>query len=351
MITRKLEQEWIEKKSKINGMTECNVLVDFYEYLKDMHRDLKSIKQYHEQEFDQMSPMPIDFYIKHVEKRIKQFYDVCVKPEHKYHLGIITNMDVFNDNLLTIQGNRYKINDKYYNALVKISESVFNVEEMVSKQVEKLWQQSFTNINSYSPEGEYFLLAHVDYKTIKEDDENLNNYNKGQQGLCFSVISNKKTRLYDNSLPYYNYYSHPHGLVGIIAVPKEGAILGASYDDMLSTEYINGECALSKHFDHSLINRCYQNGSSQIFCRGTKIFPPKNIFGLSVDTINEVILDSNKIDVVSVFYVKDSAGRIPERFEEYKREQEYKYGKKLDTIEVEPRNKTGQVNLEELYNC
>lgn len=353
MITRKFEQEWTEKKSALNGMTECNALVDFYEYLKNIKRDLDSIKKYHKEEFDKISSKPIDYYIKLIEKRTTQFYDICVKPQYRYNLGLIDNVGVFKKDVIKVDGDKYRISNGYYKILNKLAENVFQLEDTVSKSVEVLWQNELTDASNYDKDDKYFMLAHVDYKTMKESEMSpeFKKYNQSQQGLCFSVVSDQKTRLYDNSLPYFSLYSHPYGLVGIIAKPKQGAILGASYDDMLSTEYIDGNCALSRHFDHSLVNRCYQNGNSQICCRGTKIFPPKNIFGLSVDTINEVILDSNNIDVVSVFYVKDRNGEKPKRLAEYKKEQEQKWGKKLDIIELNPRNKMGQINLDEVYDC
>lgn len=351
MITRKFEQKWTEKKSSVNGMIECNVLVDFYEYLKSMRSDLNAIKKYHQEEFNKMSPNPIDFYIGLLEKRTRQFCNICMKPKFKYGVGFVTD-DVLRDDVVKKDGNTYKINNKYYLFLNKLAESVFKVEETLAKTVEVFWQNALTDVHQYNKNSEYFLLAHVDHKTIKESDMSpkFKKYSQSLQGLCFSAVSDSKTRLYDNSLPYFSLYNHPNGLVGIIAKPKHGAILGASYTDMLSTEYINGDCALLRHFDHSLVNRCYQNGNSEICCRGTKIFPPKNIFGLDVDTINEVILDSNKIDVVSVFYVKDKFGEKPKRFAEYKKEQEKRWGKKLNIIELEPRNKTYQANLQEILN-
>ena len=351
MITRKFEQEWTEKKSSVNGMAECNVLSDFYEYLKSMRSDLDAIKKYHKEEFDKMSPKPIDFYIGLLKKRTEQFCDVCIKPKYKHGVSFISD-DILQKGVVEKDGSKYKINNDRYLFLKALAESVFKIEETLAKPVEVLWQHALTDASKYNKNGKYFLLAHVDYKTAKESEmsSKFRKYNQSLQGLCFSVVSDSKTRLYDNSLPYFSLYSHPNGLVGIIAKPKQGAILGASYDDMLSTEYIDGDCALLRHFDHSLVNRCYQNGNSEIRCRGTKIFPPKNIFGLNIDTINEVVLDSNKIDVVSVFYVKDKFGEKPKRFAEYKREQEKRWGKKLGTIELEPKNKTGQVNLQEVLN-
>ena len=234
----------------------------------------------------------------------------------------------------------------------KIAEKIFKIEDEIAPIVEELWQREFTNIENYSKDGNYFLLAHSALSTTPKEElnEEFREYLEAQNGMCFSLITNKKTRLYNGPTTSYNYYSKSNkGFVGIIAKPKKDGIIGMSFDDMLSTEYINDKCPLYQTFDHSNINTCYQKGNSKICCRGTRICPPKEIFNIDADTINEIILDRSKMDVQAVFYVKNSRDEIPENFEAYKREQEKLCGHKLKTIELTQRNMLNQINLDELY--
>ena len=351
MITRKFDQEWEQQKSSINNMTEYDVLFDFYEYLKKMMDDLNKINKYYATEFNSVSSKSIQQYMNIVSKRFNQFNELCLKKEAKSFSYDYNNIK---EEIYVKNGNNYRINDKYYNVLSKIAESVFKIEDEVAKIVENAWIDSISSVDDYSPDGQYTLLAHADYKTYADgtSDEELIQYNSKQQGLCFSLITDKKTRIFDQSTSFYNYYAHSDGLVGIIAKPQKDSLISMSYDDMLSTEYIDGKCALSRHFNHSNVNRCYANNGSEIFSKGTKIMLPSGMFDISVDTINEVILDSNKIDVVAVFYVKDRNREIPKRFETYKQLQEEKCGHKLKTIELFPRNRLKQYNLEEIMsNC
>lgn len=351
MITREFEQQWEQSTSVINHMTECDVLIDFNEYLKNMWFNVKKIKESYASSFNAFSSNKIDFYADKLLKRINQFKQICLKKDSSGEYEYFTySYDVIKDEIYQRDGNKIKLKDKYYKVLSKIAESVFKIEDDIYKFVEKSWKDALSNINDYSPDGKYCLLAHADFKTYSKDEitSELKKYNDAQQGLCFSLITDKKTRIFDQSTNYYNYYSHKNGLVGIIAKPKNNSMLGMSDDDMLSTEYIDGKCALNRHFNHSKVNRCYKNGSSEIYCRGTKIMMPNEIFGISVDTINEIILDSNNIEIEAVFYVKNRNGEIPERLNQYKKEQEKICGHKLNIIELKPRNTLKQYNLEEI---
>ena len=101
--------------------------------------------------------------------------------------------------------------------------------------------------------------------------------------------------------------------------------------------------------EHSKVNRCFVRDNSQIYCIGTKICPPKEIFHIDADTINEIILDSKNIDVIAVFYLKNCQNKIPERFAEYKKSQEKICGHKLPEIEITSRNYLKQINLDEVF--
>lgn len=350
MITREFEKEFTPKHSNINNMLECNVLYDFNEYLKDLLRDLGHIKKHHSEEFNSYSKVNIDKCIEAVKALRSKFLSICIKPEFLNDVGFLEEDRKFKDDLFTILDGKYIIRDKYYKVLSKLAKEAFLIEDNVSNITNLFWKDCLTDIDKYDENGNYFLLAHVDYKIPSQNGytHELKDFNQNQNGLCFSVVSDKKTRLYDNSLPYYSYYRHPNGIMGFIAKPKNG-IICASYDDMLSTEYIDGSCALRRYFDHSKINRCYLNGRSQICARGTKIFPPRAIFDLSVDTINEVILDKNEIEITAVFYVKDKDGNKPFGFDEYKKQKERELGISLKEIELKPRNHLAQYNLEEVY--
>ena len=214
--------------------------------------------------------------------------------------------------------------------------------------VEDRWIGFLTNPKDYSFGPDYSYLIHADFKFYpqRQVGNELLKYNNSQQGLCFSLATRKKTRIFDPAVSYYNYYHHPNGIVGIIAKPNKGAILSMSDTDMLSTEFVNGNCSLERHFKHSKINRCFVGGNSEIYSKGTKILLPDNMFDIDVDTINEIILDSSKIDVQAVFFVRTPSGKVPQRFEEYKKLQEKKCGHTLKTIELNPKNSLKQFNLE-----
>jgi|GEM_PF-4536995 len=352
MRTRLFEQEWTQITSKINHRIENNVMFDFYDYLKNMRFDLKALKKDYEQEFNKLSKKSLKHYIDLFEKRLDQYFSVLMKDYKKNgSIGGIQTYEGYNDGIILQNGDHHKIADKYYPVLKKLAESIFDIEDQIAPIVEKFWQQKTTSAKNYDPNGHYFMLAHVDRKHKGEEhfSQEFNNYNKSLKGLCFSLVTDKKTRLYNNQYYSYNYYSHPAGEVGIIAKPKSDSIVGISDNDMLSTEYVNGKCGLDMYFEHSKVDRCLINGNNEICCNGTKICPPKKIFNFDVDTINEIILDSDKIDVEAVFYVKNSQGKMPERLKAYKLEQEKRCGHKLPVIELKPHNYLRQINLDEVY--
>ena len=70
MRTRLFEQEWTQITSKINHRIENNVMFDFYDYLKNMRFDLKTIKKDYEQEFNKLSKKSLKHYIDLFEKEI-----------------------------------------------------------------------------------------------------------------------------------------------------------------------------------------------------------------------------------------------------------------------------------------
>lgn len=353
MITRVFEQEWDQVVSKVNHRIEKNVLFDFYEYVKNMRFDLKALKRDYEQEFNKFSEKPLDYYWNLFEKRIEQFFSILIK-NYNGDIGYIDSYEKFNKGIVIENGSHHKIADKYYKVLNKIATDIFEIEDQMAPIVEKLWQKEISDIKNYDKDKEYFLLAHVDRKSVNEENlsKELKDYSKSQQGICFSVITDKKTRLFNNLYQSMNYYYYPQGAVGIIANPKQNSIVGMSNTDMLSIEYVDGKCELAKHFDcfdHSKVDRCLVDGKNEICCKGTKICPPKEIFNISADTINEVILDSKNIDVQAVFYIKTPSGELPERLKEYKAQQEKICGHKLPIIEVKPRNYLNQINLDEIY--
>ncbi|HAJ77646.1 MAG TPA: hypothetical protein DCO89_01075 [Clostridiales bacterium] len=354
MITRKFDKKWEQKVSSINNRIENNVIFDFFDYITDIHKDLKALKKDYEKDFNRLSKKKLSHYVKLFDKYLDMYATICIK-DHKEtgSIGHIQSFEDFNDGIIKQNANSFEITDKYYPVLKKIAESIFKIEDEIAPVVEMLWQKEFTNIENYSKNGNYFLLAHsaLSTKPKNELNDEFREYLQAQNGMCFSLITDKKTRLYNGPTTSSNYYAKSsNGYVGIIARPKKNGIIGISFDDMLSTEYIDGKCVLNQSFDHSNINTCYEKDGSKICCRGTKICPPKEIFNISVDTINEIILDKSKMEVQAVFYVKNSKDEIPENFEAYKKEQEKLCGHKLKTIELIQHNTLNQVNLDEMYN-
>ena len=353
MVTREFSREWDEVNSHINHRIEQNVLFDFFDYLQALEKDLKAIKKGYEKEFNKLSTKPLKYYIDKFNKRVEQYRTICIE-NHKQtkSVGHMQSLEDFNMDIIQVNGKHYKINDKYYPVLKRIAESIFKIEDDMSGIVEKFWQQKITYIKDYDMNKDYFLLAHavVNNLYFEEKSKEYEKYLNGQNGICFSVVTNKKTRLYAGATKNYNYYSYPRGTYGIIARPKDHSMLGTSYDDMLSTEFVNGKCEQNRYFRHSDINKCYDEKGSKIYCHGTKICPPNEIFNIDVDTINEIILDKSKIDVEAVFYVESQHHEKPKHFEEYKKIQEKIWGHELKTIKLNPRNMLKQINLDEIYD-
>ena len=74
MLTREFEQEWIERISPINHNTECNVLFDMSNFISNLYSDLKEIKKLAYIEFNKISRIKIDDYIKNFDDlRYKYF--------------------------------------------------------------------------------------------------------------------------------------------------------------------------------------------------------------------------------------------------------------------------------------
>lgn len=354
MNTRKFDQEWDEKISKINNHKEYNVIFDFYEYLINMNKDFKALKKNYEKEFNKLSNKSLKSYIKLFNKRLEQYGNICIKNYKQLKiLGHIQSFEDFRDEIIIKKGNHYKINDKYYRVLNKIANSIFKIEDEMAPVVEKLWQKELTDIKNYSIDNEYFLFAHTSIKSNYEKNmtDEIKEYFNNQKGMCFTAITDKKTRLYAGSKKTYNYYAPTSdGVVGIIAKPKSNGIIGISFNDMISTEYINEKCPLDEVFHHSNVNTCYNDGNSKICCKGTKICPPNEIFNTSADTINEIILDKSKMEITAVFYVKNKRNEIPKHFNKYKQDQEKICGHSLPIIELKQRNNLNQINLDELYS-
>ena len=120
--------------------------------------------------------------------------------------------------------------------------------------------------------------------------------------------------------------------------------------DMISIEFCDGKCETPDQFFHSKVDKCFDNGKSQIYCTGTKICPPQAIFDTSADTINEIILDKSKIEVVGVFYMPKSDRDTPDRLMEFVEEQEKLVGHELPIIELHKVNKLHQYDLDEIFS-
>ena len=348
MITRKFEQEWDSSVSPINNMVQKDVLEDFLKYSNRLHNDLFNLIKYQKEEFYALSNIDLEEYKEKLYKLRNYFVRMIFLPNEYYDNGftIFYKQEKLRPDVLTVNGNHFKINKKYYKQLNKIANQIFALEDELAPIVEKLWQNKLSNISDYSSSGEYSLLAHAEYGPINYDDYSaeMKEYCENQQGMCFSLITDQKTKLYNQD----KYWSE--GIVGIIAKPKKDGFLVASYFDMLSTEYYKGECNFEQHFDHSDVNCVYRNGDNKICSYGTRICPPNAIMETDIDEINEVVLDKKLIDVEAIFYVKTAAGKIPEKLEAYYEKCKKEYGKELSIIEVKKRNKLYQYNLEDAYH-
>ncbi len=350
MITREFEQTWIQNRNPINNMIEKNVIVDFYSYVTNLRDDLNAIKKYYNNQFNSISTKSIEYIIYTFNNLINKFNDICIDDEYRdrFYINTFRFKEVKKD-LFLRDNNIYKIKDEYYLKLRDIADSIFKLEDYVASYSKILWNNTLTDINEYDKDKKYCLLVHVDYKCLdpKMISEEFNYYCVNQMGMCCSLITDEKTKLYENVSPYS--YTYNKGLVGVVVKPKNNNIVAGANTDMLSTEFVNNNCEYSRHFNHSKVNKCYDNDKNSIYCYGTKIFTPKHAFDNGVDTINEVILDKDNIEVVAVFYTKTADNQKPSRLDKYVKMQEEKIGHKLNVIEVQPRNMLKQIDLENLY--
>ena len=351
MRTREFEQSWIQQKNEVNNSIEKNVFIDFYSYITTFKDDLNAIKQYYKKEFKNSSSIDITFLISKFEEFLNIFNQVAIKKEklNSFCCNIFDISDI-NEEIYIRDNNSFKIKDEFYPKLKYYAEKIFELENYIAIYNKNLWQNAFTDINTYNKDLPYCLLAHVDHKNIdpRKIGDEFAEYSKNQKGICCSVITDKKTRLYDNT-NIYSTYSSDSGQVGIIVKPKNNCIVAGSYNDMLSTEFVNDKCELKRYFSHSKIAKCFDDGVNTIYCLGTKIFTPKHAFDCSADTINEVILEKENCEIVAVFYTKSTFNEIPKRLKEYKEKQEKIAGHELPVIEIKQRNKLKQVDLENLY--
>ena len=94
------------------------------------------------------------------------------------------------------------------------------------------------------------------------------------------------------------------GMVGYILSIEKGAFVAGNYNDMFSTELVNGKSEYLETYSYSPIKKLYAKGNSVIYGNGTRICSPEAAIDSPANTVNEVILDKDFVKLESVFYVK-----------------------------------------------
>ena len=147
MSKRIFEQEWVEERSQINNLIECNALCDLFEYVSDIRQDIKYIMKYDREIFNKLSKTTIETYYELVDKRYHQLYELCIVKDKD---GSLTYFDRSMNNvkkeIYIKDGSKYKLKDKYFKPISKIAKSVFAAEDEISTIIEKLWIKKLSTI-------------------------------------------------------------------------------------------------------------------------------------------------------------------------------------------------------------
>lgn len=298
-VFREFTQEWVNHESEFNHMQENNVLYDFFDYTDSMYNDLKNIKKYYESSFNSLSKKSIDKYIYAFEKLCEAFKSVCLNgKEYIKHYTAHFLIENVSEDVLYSDGNKQKIKDKYYKKLKALAEQVFKLEDECFPAVEQIW------IDELMPKGEhnisnYSYLAHVCFDQWRKQEQTpeFKEYCKNLAYYSTSYINNDKTKFFLER----EYKSA--GMVGYLVNIEKGAFIAGGYNDIFSTEYINGKCEFYEKYNYSPVKKLYVKGNNVIYGNGTRLCTPKSAINSPVGTPNEILLDREHISFERPFYL------------------------------------------------
>lgn len=298
-IYREFTQEWENHQSEFNHMPENNVLYDFFDYTDSMYNDLKNIKKYYESSFNSLSKHSIDKCISKFEKLCEAFKSICLNDE-KYTKNYSAHYLIENvaEDVISSDGNKQKIKDKYYKKLKALAEEVFKLEEECFSAVEQIWIDTLTSSDEHNSSN-YSYLAHIclDQWRKQEQTPEYKDYCNNLACYSTSYINNDKTKFFLER----QYKSA--GMVGFLVNIEKGAFIAGGNNDIFSTEYINGKCEFDERYNYSPVKRLYVKGNNVIYGNGTRLCTPKSAINSPVGTPNEILLDREHIRFERPFYL------------------------------------------------
>lgn len=299
-VYRKFTQEWENHISEFNKLQENNVLYDFFDYCDNMYTDLLTIKENYENSFNSTNKKTIDKQIGNFKKLYSAFNKVCFGTD-KYnntHSAIYLQENL-PESILTTNGNKQRINDKYFKKLKALAEEIFKIEAECVDSVEQIWFDTLTPSKEHNYDN-YSYLAHVciDQWRKQEQTPEFKEYCKNLVGYSTSYINNDKTKF------FLERQYRDAGMVGYLVNFDKGAFIAGGNNDIFATEYIDGKCEFVEKYNFSPVKCLYVKGKSVIYGNGTRICTPKSAITAPVGTPSEIILDREFIHLESAFYVR-----------------------------------------------
>lgn len=298
-VFREFTNEWQNQNSKFNGSLENNVLCDFYDYCDSLNNDFKKLKKY-ESAFNNQSKKPLDVYYHSFLKLYAVFNKVIFKSNDyaKTFSAFYLTKKAPSEVLIT-KGDLQKISDAYYSKLKKLAEEIFKIEAEMSSVVENIWMQNLTSSVNHNPDN-YSYLVHAKLGDWRKQgtSKDVQKYVNSLKFMSTSYVNQDKTKFYMEK------QYKDCGMVGYILSIKKGAFIAGNYNDMFSTELVDGKSEYVENYSYSPVKKLYVKGNSVIYGNGTRICSPQSAIDSPANIVNEVILDKEFVRLESVFYVK-----------------------------------------------
>ena len=337
---RVFEQEWILDPTNTirtypKGYSK-NADFDFSKYCKNFYMDLLKLKKYNENEFNAISTKTIDEYIGLYNKIFETFFDTVIddikfkntspmlrydedKPYSQWNketrfdfLEFCFHKDFLKSGVFEIFEPAYlpainaympttmRFSDYIYPRIKKITDMMFELEEVIAQTSKKLWQNAvLNNLNNFNKDSNYGLFIKVinDWRKGK-DNADVSSFTAKRFTTSVSYITNSKSRFFRQIL-------NPCELVGLV-YSDEGFICGQEQDVYLE-EYIDNECPYEEKCNYSKVMRIAKYGKHDVYSLATKICTPRCTLNYLND-YNEIVLDTRKSKPIGIFYVSKING-------------------------------------------
>ncbi len=295
----------------------------FGKYLQNMHRDLLAIKKYYCNYFDANSKVDIDTYIKNFDSYVELVKIVLYdKEKYKNWKSTIQDYDnsddkyaillsLFKKNVATLDFSPSDsdiylspntvvfFNNDVFKILEQIANSIFQLEDDVSKITIPIWNKTLTSVNDFDGKKPYRLLVKVlnEWRVLFSKGEEFAqtcDYLNNRIGCSLSYVTDYKSL----------FFKSRNGAYGIVYSLNDGFIAGSSKDAYLD-EFINDECPQDiPTLSMNPIRQVYFENGNSVQANATKIATPKGVLFKNSDRYNEIIADKRKITPVAVFYLK-----------------------------------------------